>query len=52
LLYIFGGLPGVPQIHPGRRFAATWAMYLRIDTIEHVLREAAMQSSGGRIHDA
>lgn len=41
MLYIFGGLPGVGKSTLARRFARDLqAMYLRIDTIEHVLREA------------
>jgi len=47
MLYIFGGLPGTGKSTLARRLAQhVHAVHLRIDTIEHALREAGSRVSG------
>ena len=48
MLYIFGGLPGTGKSTLARRLAAhIGAVHLRIDSIEHAIREAGGTVSGG-----
>lgn len=47
-LYSFGGLPGTGKSTLARRLAARIrAVHLRIDTIEHAIRQAGGAASGG-----
>ncbi len=47
-LYIFGGLPGTGKSTLARRLAArVRGVHLRIDSIEHAIREAGGAVSGG-----